>query len=86
MTVQEHQSSLRDIISMFDDRELSSAAQMADYYTECVKQGKLDQAEYASLLEDIGRQVEISQLVKSFETKQKLNTALHGLIAIARAV
>lgn len=85
MSVEEHQSKLLEV-SGSGNRMLSDAAQQANYYTELVKQGKLAREEYADLIEDIGRQTEIEQAMQDFDTKQKLHTALHGLIAIARAV
>jgi hypothetical protein len=55
-------------------------------YTEELKAGNISQSEYAELLRDIQRQITITENMSQFETKQRLNTAITALVAIASAV
>jgi len=85
MTVEEHQQDLKECYAS-PNNSLSNAAQAVNYYTELVKQGQLSREEYADLLEDIKRQTEIENAMGDFELKQKVHTAINGLIAIAKLV
>lgn len=84
MSVEFHQNLLSSVQS--NDPELNQAAQSVNELTELCKQGAISQQEYAELLLDIQRKINIKQSMSELETLSKLNTAINGLIAIAGAV
>jgi hypothetical protein len=50
------------------------------------KEGNVSPQEYAELLRDIQRKINIKQSMSELENLSKLNTAINGLISIAGAV
>ena len=55
-------------------------------YGEELRAGNISQAEYAELLQDLQRQITITENMSQFETKQRLNTAITALVTLAAAV
>jgi RNA polymerase-interacting CarD/CdnL/TRCF family regulator len=74
------------IINNPDDENTRMVATATNAYTEELKSGNISQAEYAELLQDLQRQITITENMSQFETKQRLNTAITALITIASAV
>ena len=74
------------IINNPDDENTRMVATATNAYTEELRVGNISQVEYAELLQDLQRQITITENMSQFETKQRLNTAITALIAIASAV
>ena len=74
------------IINNPDDDNTRMVATATNAYTEELKAGNISQAEYAELLRDLQRQIIIVENMSQFETKQRLNTAITALVAIASVV
>jgi RNA polymerase-interacting CarD/CdnL/TRCF family regulator len=74
------------ILNNPDDENTRMVATATAAYTEELRAGNISQAEYAELLLDLQRQIVISENMSQFETKQRLNTAITALVAIASAV
>ena len=82
MSIELHQGQLRDIST--SDPVLSEAAGAAFNYTEMCKRGEISREEYVELVADIQRQANINQSMNDLETLEKLNTAINGLITLAK--
>ena len=74
------------ILNNPDDENTRMVATATRAYTEELQAGNVSQAEYAELLRDLQRQITIVENMSQFETKQRLNTAITALVAIASAV
>ena len=74
------------ILNNSDDENTRQVATATNAYTEELKAGNISQSEYAELLRDLQRQITITENMSQFETKQRLNTAITALVAIASAV
>ena len=74
------------ILNNPDDENTRMVATATAAYTEELRAGNVSQAEYAELLQDLQRQITITENMSQFETKQRLNTAITALVAIASAV
>jgi hypothetical protein len=74
------------IINNPDDDNTRMVATATNAYTEELKAGNISQSEYAELLQDLQRQITITENMSQFETKQRLNTAITALVTIASAV
>jgi tape measure domain-containing protein len=83
MTIEYHQSILANISDQ--DPDLSEAAGIINQYTEMCKSGKLSSGEYIELVEDIQRQINIRANMSALENLQMMNTAINGLLTVARA-
>ena len=75
-----------EILNNPDDENTRMVATATAAYTEELRAGNVSQAEYAELLRDLQRQITIVENMSQFETKQRLNTAITALVAIASAV
>ena len=74
------------ILNNPDDDNTRMVATATAAYGEELRAGNISQAEYAELLQDLQRQIIIVENMSQFETKQRLNTAITALVAIASAV
>ena len=74
------------ILNNPDDENTRMVAQATAAYGEELRAGNIRPSEYAELLLDLQRQIVISENMSQFETKQRLNTAITALVAIASAV
>ena len=74
------------IINNPDDENTRMVATATNAYTEELRAGNISQTEYSELLQDLQRQIIIVENMSQFETKQRLNTAITALVAIASAV
>ena len=67
------------------DPVIQNAANTANEYTEMLKRGELSKEEYQQLLVDIQSQIAIDENMAELDAKEKLHTAINGLISIASA-
>jgi RNA polymerase-interacting CarD/CdnL/TRCF family regulator len=74
------------ILNNPDDENTRMVAIATAAYGEELKAGNIQSGEYAELLLDLQRQITITENMSQFETKQRLNTAITALVAIASAV
>ena len=65
---------------------LNESAAKVQEYTEMCKAGQISKEEYAELVLDVQRAINIQENMADLETMEKLNTAMNGLISIARVV
>ena len=84
MTIEYNQSLLASISSQNPD--VTAAAQQVNQLTEMCKSGQISQEEYVELIADVQRQVNIQENMAELESMEMLNTAINGLIMIAKAV
>ena len=80
------QDQVLHIINNPDDENTRMVAVATGAYTEELKAGNISKSEYADLLLDLQRQITIVENMSQFETKQRLNTAITALVALASAV
>ena len=74
------------ILNNSDDENTRQVATATNAYTEELRAGNISRTEYSELLQDLQRQITITENMSQFETKQRLNTAITALITIALAV
>jgi polyhydroxyalkanoate synthesis regulator phasin len=84
MSIEYNQSLLASISS--SDPDVNAAAAQVNQYTEMCKNGEISKEEYAELILDVQRQVNIEQNMADLEGMERLNTAINGLITIAKLV
>ena len=84
MTIEYNQSLLASISSSNPD--INAAAQQVNELTELCKTGQISREEYAELILDVQRQVNIQANMAELEAMERLNTAINGLIVIAKLV
>lgn len=85
MSVEQFQNDLLICFST-NDPTMQNAAQTANQYTEMMKAGQLTSAEYTELMLDVQRMANIDQNMAILEAKERLNTAINGLIKLASLV
>jgi RNA polymerase-interacting CarD/CdnL/TRCF family regulator len=74
------------VLNNSDDENTKMVATATAAYTAELRAGNISSSEYAELLQDLQRQITITENMSQFETKQRLNTAITALITIAAAV
>ena len=84
MSIEYHQSLLASISSSNPD--VNAAVETINQYTEMCKAGQISPAEYTELCEDVQRQINIQANMAELESMERLNTAINGLITIAKAI
>jgi hypothetical protein len=84
MSIEYNQSLLASISSQNPD--VNAAIHYINEYTEMCKAGTISKEEYVQLVEDIQRTVNIKASMAELESMEKLNTAINGLVSIARLV
>jgi predicted ATP-grasp superfamily ATP-dependent carboligase len=84
MSIEYNQSLLASISSQNPD--VTAAAQQVNQLTEMCKSGQISREEYVELIADVQRQVNIQENMAELEAMEMLNTAINGLIMIAKAV
>ena len=82
MSIEYHQSLLASISS--NNPDLNAAAQQVNQLTEMCKAGQISREEYVQLVEDVQHQVNIQQNMAELQSLERLNTAINGLINIAK--
>ena len=68
------------------DSAIVNAATLTGQYTQMMKNGEISAEEYTEILADIQRSINIEQNMNELEAKEKLHTAITGLMALARLV
>ena len=86
MTWQQWENEVLHILNNPDDENTRQVATATNAYTEELRAGNISQSEYAELLQDLQRQITITENMSQFETKQRLNTAITALVTLAAAV
>jgi hypothetical protein len=81
MSIEYNQSLLASISSQNPD--VMAAAATVNQYTEMCKQGQISKEEYAELIKDVQRQINIQASMAELEAMERLNTAINGLVNIA---
>jgi polyhydroxyalkanoate synthesis regulator phasin len=66
--------------------DLNAAAEQVNQLTEMCKVGQISKEEYAELILDVQRQVNIEANMAELEAMERLNTAINGLITIAKLI
>jgi hypothetical protein len=84
MSIEQNQQLLTEINSHNSD--CNEAAKLVFQYTEMCKRGEVSKEEFVELIEDIQRQMNIRASMVELENLQRLNTAINGLINIAKMV
>lgn len=84
MTIEYNQSLLASISSSNPD--VNAAAQEVNELTEMCKRGEISKEEYAELILDVQRKVNIQASMAELEAMERLNTAINGLVTIAKLV
>jgi len=84
MSIEYNQSLLASISSQNPD--VMAAAFTVNQYTEMCKTGQISKEEYAELIKDVQRQINIQASMAELEAMERLNTAINGLINIAGMV
>jgi RNA polymerase-interacting CarD/CdnL/TRCF family regulator len=74
------------ILNNSDDENTKMVATATNAYGEELRAGNISQTEYSELLQDLQRQITITENMSQFETKQRLNTAITALVTLASAV
>ena len=86
MSWQQWETEVLHILNNPDDENTRMVATATAAYGEELRAGNISQAEYAELLQDLQRQIVITENMSQFETKQRLNTAITALVTLAAAV
>lgn len=84
MSIEYNQSLLASISSSNPD--VNAAAAQINDLTEMCKRGEISREEYVELVEDVQRQINIQAHMAELEAMERLNTAINGLITIAKLV
>jgi DNA polymerase III delta subunit len=84
MSIEYNQSLLASLSSSNPD--INAAAQEVNQLTELCKSGQISKEEYAELVLDVQRRVNIEANMAELEAMERLNTAINGLITIAKLV
>jgi hypothetical protein len=81
MSIEYNQSLLDSIASGRAD--INAAKTQVMQYTEMYKAGQISKEEYAEIIKDIQRQINIQASMAELEALSRLNTAINGLVEIA---
>lgn len=82
MSIEQNQQLLFEIDSQ--NPMMMEAAKTVHQYTEMCKNGQLNREEYIELIEDIKREMNIREAMVELVNLQRLNTAINGLVTIAK--
>jgi hypothetical protein len=91
MSIEQNQQILQEIFDTVDPASeaqcptVGIAAKVAEYTVMC-KQGQISPAEYTELLEDLQRSAHMQTAAVNLANLEKLNTAINGLVSIAKLV
>ncbi len=86
MSVEQHQHSLFECFNNGQDPRVQEMAGRANSYTEMFKTGQISKEEYVELMEDISREINIANSVANQQLLIHMNTAINGLISLAKLV
>jgi len=82
MSIEAYQSVLLGIRSQ--NPNINNAAETINNLTELCKEGNISTEEYAELLLDLQRKINIEKEMAELEVLAQLNMAINGLISIAK--
>ena len=85
MNINEIKAHLNDL-SNGQDADFANAAQFLLQVVAAVEAGQMSASEAAESMRDMQRQLDVVQAAHQLEYKEKLNTLINGLIALAGAV
>jgi hypothetical protein len=85
MSLEQIQHSLAEVVNS-GDPTFATFAQQINEIVEQAKAGQMSNEEVAEIMRDAQRQLAILEDMSQLALKEKLNTAIHGLIAIAGVV
>jgi hypothetical protein len=86
MSVEQHQQAFRECYQGTNDPNIKGLADQANGYTEMMKTGQISKEEYIELMEDIQRRSAIDSNVEHQQLLIHMNTAINGLISLAKLV
>jgi hypothetical protein len=86
MTWEQWEHQVLQTLNDTTDQNTQMVAEATATYTQELRAGNISQAEYIELMLDIQRQLTITDNLAEFETKQRLNTAITGLISLASLI
>jgi hypothetical protein len=86
MTWEQWEHQVLETLNDTTDQNTQMVAEATATYTQELRAGNISQAEYIELMLDIQRQLTITDNLAEFETKQRLNTAITGLISLASLI
>jgi hypothetical protein len=86
MTWEQWEHQVLQTLNDTTDQNTQMVAEATAAYTQELRAGNISQAEYIELMLDIQRQLTITDNLAEFETKQRLNTAITGLISLASLI
>jgi hypothetical protein len=86
MTWEQWEHQVLETLNDTTDQNTHMVAEATAAYTQELRAGNISQAEYIELMLDIQRQLTITNNLAEFETKQRLNTAITGLISLASLI
>lgn len=84
MSIEYNQSLLASLSNSNPD--IAAAANQVNELTEMCKTGQLSREEYVELIKDVQRQVNIQSNMAELQALERLNTAINGLVNIAKLV
>ena len=84
MSIEQHQQLLAEIQD--PNCAITNLASKTNELTEMCKAGQISKEEYADLIADIQRSATMQTAAVDLQNLEKLNTAINGLITIARLV
>jgi hypothetical protein len=86
MTWEQWEHQVLQTLNDTTDQNTHMVAEATAAYTQELRAGNISQAEYIELMLDIQRQLTVTNNLAEFETKQRLNTAITGLISLASLI
>jgi hypothetical protein len=86
MTWEQWEHQVLETLNDTTDQNTHMVAETTATYTRELRAGNISQVEYIELMLDIQRQLTITDNLAEFETKQRLNTAITGLISLASLI
>ena len=86
MTWEQWEHQVLQTLNDTTDQNTQMVAETTAAYTQELRAGNISQAEYIELMLDIQRQLTITNNLAELETKQRLNTAITGLISLASLI
>jgi RNA polymerase-interacting CarD/CdnL/TRCF family regulator len=86
MSWQQWEYEVLQLLNSTADENTRQVATATAAYTEELRAGNISRSEYSELLQDLQRQIVITENMSQFETKQRLNTAITALVTLALAV
>ena len=85
MNLDQIYAELTELVNSGDPQFANAANHIGQMAQQC-QQGQMSKDELAEILQDIQRQINILQNMEQMAFKEKLNTCINGLLAIAGAI